>query len=226
MNPTWIAAIFAMSLVSIVIGFLLVAEYNAVVALRQRIDKAWSNIDVVLKQRHDQLPALVAAVRGQLAFEQEVLTEVARARSLYSSTEPIPDQAAHSDETTTAVRSLFAVVERYPDLKSQANVLDLQDERSRVVVAGADGAAVVLFAVRADHDAAPFGGELDGVTQQVVEDLLELRLVLAERRDAGLAVGVEVDVLALGERPGHVALRGDDRGERELDRRGVHAARL
>ncbi len=138
MNPTWIAAIFAVSLVAIVIGFLLVAEYNAVVALRQRIDKAWSNIDVVLKQRHDQLPALVSAVRGILAFEQDVLTEVTRARAAYSPTEPIPEQAVHSDQTTSAVRSLFAVVERYPDLKSQQNVLDLQDEIERLEAMIAD----------------------------------------------------------------------------------------
>ena len=64
-------------------------------ALRQRIDKAWANIDVVLKQRHDQLPALVGAVRGLMAFEQDVLTEVTRARAAYSPTEPIPDQAVH-----------------------------------------------------------------------------------------------------------------------------------
>jgi LemA protein len=122
----------------LVVGFLAVTTYNAVQSLRLRIDKAWANIEVVLTQRHDQLPALVAAVRGQLAFEQEVLTEVARARSLYSPTEPIPAQAAHSDETTTAVRSLFAVVERYPDLKSQANVLDLQDEIERLEAMIAD----------------------------------------------------------------------------------------
>jgi LemA protein len=132
MSPAWVAAIFAVSLVAVILGFLLVATYNSVVGLRQRIDKAWSNIDVVLKQRHDQLPALVAAVRGALAFEQDTLTEVARARAAYSPTEPIPDQAVHSDQTTSAVRSLFAVVERYPELTSQQNVLDLQAEIERL----------------------------------------------------------------------------------------------
>ena len=132
MTPAWVAAIFAVVLVAVVLGFLLVETYNAVVGLRQRIDKAWSNIDVVLKQRHDQLPALVDAVRGVLQFEQDTLTEVARARAAYSPTEPIPDQAVHAEQTTTAVRSLFAVVERYPELKSQQNVLDLQDEIERL----------------------------------------------------------------------------------------------
>ena len=132
MNLPGLAALFAVALVVIVIGFVALTTYNAVVALRQRIDKAWSNIDVVLKQRHDQLPNLVTAVRDLMAFEQDVLTEVTRARAAYSPTAPIHDQAVVSDATTSAVRSLFAVVENYPDLKSQANVADLQDEIERL----------------------------------------------------------------------------------------------
>ena len=132
MTPITLAALFAVVLVAVIVGFIVVASYNAVMALRQRIDKAWSNIDVALKQRHDQLPALVAAVRGAMAFEQEVLTEVTRARAAYSPTEPIPDQALHAEVTSAAVRSLFAVVEAYPTVKSQQNVLDLQDEIERL----------------------------------------------------------------------------------------------
>jgi LemA protein len=132
MHPMTLAALFAVVVVVVIVGFIVVASYNAVMALRQRIDKAWSNIDVALKQRHDQLPALVAAVRGAMAFEQEVLTEVTRARAAYSPTEPIPDQALHAEVTSAAVRSLFAVVEAYPAVKSQQNVLDLQDEIERL----------------------------------------------------------------------------------------------
>lgn len=132
MTLSEIAALFAVVLVAIVVGFVVLTTYNAVVALRQRIDKAWSNIDVVLKQRHDQLPNLVEAVRDLMDFEQDVLTDVTRARAAYSSTAPIHDQAVVSDATTSAVKSLFAVVEHYPDLKSQANVADLQDEIERL----------------------------------------------------------------------------------------------
>ena len=131
-TPATYAAAFAVGLVIVVVGFLVVSDYNAVIALQRRIDKAWANIDVVLKQRHDQLPALVAAVRGLMAYEQDVLTEVTRARAAYSPTEPIPAKAATSDATSAAVRSLFAVVERYPDIKSAANVADLQDEIERL----------------------------------------------------------------------------------------------
>jgi LemA protein len=127
-----LAALFSVLLVGVVAGFVLLTTYNAVVALRQRIDKAWSNIDVALKQRHDQLPNLVSAVRDLMTFERDVLTQVTLARAAYSPTAPIPDQAVVSDATSSAVRSLFAVVERYPDLKSQANVADLQDEIERL----------------------------------------------------------------------------------------------
>jgi LemA protein len=131
-SPESYAAAFAVGLLIAILAFIVVASYNAVMALRQRIDKAWANIDVSLKQRHDQLPALVSAVRGLMTFEQDVLGEVTRARAAYSPTEPIPEMAAHADATTSAVRSLLAVVEAYPDLKSHQNVLDLQNEIERL----------------------------------------------------------------------------------------------
>ena len=132
MTPPDLAAVFAVVLVVGVVGFIVLSSYNAVVALRQRIDKAWSNIDVVLKQRHDQLPNLVAAVRGLMAFERDVLTRVTEARAAYAPTAPIHDQAATSEATSAAIQSLFAVVENYPDIKAGANVLDLQDEIERL----------------------------------------------------------------------------------------------
>jgi LemA protein len=126
------AALFAMALLLLVVVFLTLTTYNAIVDLRLRIDKAWSNIDVALKQRFDQLPNLVEAVKGVMSWEQDVLTDVARARAAYSPGAPIPDQAATSAATSTAVRSLFAVVERYPALRSAANVLALQEEIERL----------------------------------------------------------------------------------------------
>jgi LemA protein len=126
------AALFAVVVLIVVLAFLVLATYNAVVALRLRIDKAWANIDVALKQRFDQLPNLVEAVRGVMAWEQEVLTEVARARSAYSRSAAIPAQAATSAATSAAVRSLFAVVEKYPEVQSAANVMALQEEIERL----------------------------------------------------------------------------------------------
>ena len=127
-----LAAAFAVGLAVFLVFFLIVTTYNAIVALRERIDRSWGNVDVALRQRHDELPNLVAAVRDVLAFEQEVLERVTRLRSAYTPREPIERQAETSEATTAAVRQLFAVVERYPDLKSQRNVLDLQGEIERL----------------------------------------------------------------------------------------------
>ena len=126
------AALFAVGVALVVVGFVVLATYNAVVALEQRIDKAWANIDVALKQRWDQLPALVEAVRGALAFERDVLTRVTALRAAYAPAAPIPAQAATAQATSAAVRDLFAVVERYPTLTANRNVLDLQDEIERL----------------------------------------------------------------------------------------------
>ena len=132
MNPAALAAAFAVGLVVAIVLFVVVATYNDVVALQRRIDKAWANIEVALQQRFDQLPALVDAVRGLMTFERDVLTEVTAARAAYSPTAPIPEQAATAAATTRAVRTLFATVERYPEIKSATNVLALQTEIERL----------------------------------------------------------------------------------------------
>jgi LemA protein len=132
MTPISVAAGFAVGLLGLIVVFFLVVIYNDVVALERRIDKAWANIEVVLQQRHDQLPALVDAVRGLMAFERDVLTAVTRARAAWSPEAPIPAQAATAAATTRAVRSLFATVERYPEIRSAANVMALQEEIERL----------------------------------------------------------------------------------------------
>ena len=115
------------------VTFLIIATYNAVVALLNRIDKAWANIEVALQQRHDTLPNLVAAVRGVMAWERDLLEEVTRQRAAYSPDRPDPAAGGRrSEATSTAVRQLFAVVERYPEVKSATNVADLQDEIERL----------------------------------------------------------------------------------------------
>ncbi len=96
MNAASYAAVFAIGVVVIVPAYIVLASYNAVMALRQRIDKAWSNIGVVLQQRHDQLPNLVAAVRGLMTFEQDVLTEVTGRGPRTRPRRPIPAQAGLS----------------------------------------------------------------------------------------------------------------------------------
>jgi LemA protein len=123
---------FAVGVLVVILGFLAVVTWNAIVALRNRIAKAWANIDVALRQRHDELPNLVDAVRGVMAYERDVLEAVTRARAAYAPADSIPAQAATSEATTAAVRRLFAVVERYPELRSASNVLALQAEIARL----------------------------------------------------------------------------------------------
>ncbi|HEY7132681.1 MAG TPA: LemA family protein [Candidatus Limnocylindrales bacterium] len=130
--PAALAASFAVGLLVAIVLFFVVVIYNDVIALERRIDKAWANIEVILQQRHDMLPALVDAVRGVMQFERDVLERVTAARAAFSPSAPVPSQAATAVETTRAVRSLFATVERYPALKSAENVLALQEEIERL----------------------------------------------------------------------------------------------
>lgn len=123
-----VAAVLTIALVV----FLAVVTYNNVIALQRRCERAWANVDVALKQRHDQLPNLVSAVSGVMRYEQQVLEEVTQARARYQPEAPIHDQAVVSEATSSAVRSLFAVAENYPELKSQQNVMALQDEIERL----------------------------------------------------------------------------------------------
>ena len=130
--PGFVVPLFAIGVLIVIVGFLVVSTYNRFVALRNRIAKAWANIDVALKQRHDQLPNLVAAVRGLMAFERGVLEEVTAARAAYRPDAPVPAQAVTAEATSVAVRHLFAVVESYPEVKSAENVAALQAEIARL----------------------------------------------------------------------------------------------
>jgi LemA protein len=138
MTPPALAASFAIGLLIAIGLFLAVATYNDVVALQRRIEKAWANIEVVLQQRHDQLPALVDAVRGLMGFERDVLTAVTAARAGYAPDAAVPVQAATAARTTRAVRTLLATVERYPEVRSAENVSALQSEIERLEAMIAD----------------------------------------------------------------------------------------
>jgi LemA protein len=102
--------------------------YNRLVALRNRIDNAWSQIGVQLKRRYDLIPNLVNTVKGYAAHEKEIFEKVAEARNAAISAKSVPDQAQAENQITGALRQLFAVVENYPDLKANQNFLSLQEE--------------------------------------------------------------------------------------------------
>jgi LemA protein len=118
----------------IVVGVILafvIGIYNGLIGRRNRIDEALAQIQVQLKRRHDLIPNLVNAVKGYMQFEQKVLTDVtnARAQAVTAGAQgSVAQQAQAENMLTGALRSLFAVVENYPDLKSNQNVLSLQEE--------------------------------------------------------------------------------------------------
>jgi len=106
--------------------------YNGLVRLRNDIDKAWANIDVLLKQRHDELPNLVATVKGYMQYEQQTLERITQARTAYMQASTVGQKAQADLLATGALRGLFAVAENYPDLKANTNFLQLQKRISEL----------------------------------------------------------------------------------------------
>ncbi|CAN5851901.1 LemA family protein [soil metagenome] len=105
-----------------------ILTYNALVNLRNQLQNAWAQIDVQLKRRYDLIPNLVEVVKDYMQYEQEVLTRVTEARAAAVSAQGPADQARAENALTGALRQLFAVVENYPELKANENVMRLQEE--------------------------------------------------------------------------------------------------
>ena len=105
-----------------------VAKYNSLVTLRNHTTNGWKQIDVQLKRRHDLIPNLVNTVKGYMKFEQDTLEKVIQARNQAVGAKGVADAAAKENVLTGALSRLFALVENYPDLKSNQNVLQLQEE--------------------------------------------------------------------------------------------------
>ncbi len=126
MDPVVIVILVVVAVV--VIGGVLI--YNGLIQRRLRIDEAFAQIEVQLKRRWDLIPNLVNAVKGYMGFEQQVLTAVteARANAVAAGARGPAEQAAAENALTGTLRSLFAVVENYPELKANQNVLELQEE--------------------------------------------------------------------------------------------------
>jgi LemA protein len=116
-------------IIVVIVGFIILT-YNGLVQRRLRVDEALSQIQVQLKRRWDLIPNLVNAVKGYMDFEQDVLTKVtdARANAVAAGAQGPAAQATAENALTGTLRSLFAVVENYPTLKANENVLSLQEQ--------------------------------------------------------------------------------------------------
>jgi LemA protein len=102
--------------------------YNGLVAIRNDVQNAWKQIDVQLKRRHDLIPNLVSTVKGAMEFEQDTLDKVISARAKAVSAASPASRMEAENMLTQTLGKLFAVMENYPDLKSNGNVLQLQEE--------------------------------------------------------------------------------------------------
>jgi len=109
-----------------------VIVYNGLVRLQNEISRAWANIDVLLKQRHDEVPNLVACVKGYMDHERQTLEAVTEARAASMNAASIPQKAQADVLLTSALRSLFVVAEGYPQLKADQNFLALQNRISEL----------------------------------------------------------------------------------------------
>jgi LemA protein len=122
----------------IVIGVLVlliiwaISIYNGLVAMRQRVDQAFADIDVQLKQRHDLIPNLVETVKGYAAHERGTLEAVIQARNTAIAAPGVEQKVAAENMLSGALRQLFALSENYPNLKANANFQQLQSDLSDI----------------------------------------------------------------------------------------------
>lgn len=114
----------------IVVIFYGVGIYNGLIMLKNNIDKAWANIDVLLKQRHDELPKLIKVCEGYMAHERGVFDRVMKAREVLMSAQGPAATGKAEGEMERSLKQLFALAENYPDLKAQASFAQLQSRIS------------------------------------------------------------------------------------------------
>ncbi len=124
-------ALFIIIGLVILVMLIFAGYYNSLISLRNRVDNAWSQIDVQLKRRYDLIPNLVETVKGYATHEREVFEKVTEARSqAISAGGSVAEQAKAENQLTQTLRSLFAVAENYPELKANQNFMLLQEELS------------------------------------------------------------------------------------------------
>ena len=123
--PVWLIVILV---IIVILVLWVIATYNTLVTLRNRVKDAWSQIDVQLKRRFDLIPNLVETIKGYTKHESETLENVVKARNTYLSATLPEDQMKADGELTQAINKLFALTESYPDLKANTNFTDLQEQ--------------------------------------------------------------------------------------------------
>jgi LemA protein len=129
-----LAILLVVVVILVAVGLLLyfITIYNSLVRLRNDMDKAWANIDVLLKQRHDELPKLIETCKGYMQYEQKTFQMIVEARTAFLKATTIPEKAQADNLISGALKSLFAVSENYPDLKANNSFMQLQKRISEL----------------------------------------------------------------------------------------------
>ena len=112
----------------VVIVIAIIAMYNSLVQAKIKVDNAWSQIDVQLQRRFDLIPNLVESVKGYMAHEEATLTKVTELRTAWANASSVPEKAELDNELSSALKTIMAVSENYPDLKANQNFSELQEE--------------------------------------------------------------------------------------------------
>lgn len=151
----WIVLGVILLLLLAVIVYVIII-YNGFVALKNNINQDWSNIDVLLKQRYDELPKLIKVCEGYMQHEQKTLEAVIKARSQVDSARNDRDRMQSQNMLTDTLKSLFMVVERYPELKADAGFRQLSNRISEIEDQIADrrelyNASVTIYNTRLDQ---------------------------------------------------------------------------
>ncbi len=108
------------------------STYNSLVSLKNNMDNAWANIDVLLKQRSDLIPNLVEVVKGYMKHEKDVLTKITELRTAMLSATSVKEKAKESEGISASLKTIFAVAENYPNLKASANFIELQRQLTAI----------------------------------------------------------------------------------------------
>src|SRR3989344_203476 len=127
---TSVVIMTAIILVIVGLGGYIIVLFNNLVMLKNNIHKSWSNIDVLLKQRSDELPNLVNAVKGYMKHEKSVLLELTKARTDMLKAQTLSQKARADNAITNALKTIFAVAEDYPKLRASENFVQLQQRIS------------------------------------------------------------------------------------------------
>ncbi|WP_292467686.1 LemA family protein [Methanolobus sp.] len=115
----------------LVLGLGFVVIYNNLIKMRNRVENTWAQIDVQLKRRNDLIPNIVETVKGYAEHEKNLFENVTKSRAAVSSAQGVNETAEASNMLTSALKSMFAVVENYPDLKANQNFIQLQNELAK-----------------------------------------------------------------------------------------------